>query len=782
MFAKDLEVVDKLRADAINVREPHSSGIRKLAAYAGQLTWMGGKFPIDIGADFTWYPALGYNTQRPISQNNMSFELSNILYNLASLYSQLAYSLNRSSAEGLKSACNYFCMAAGVVSYLRSDVIPDMRSTPPDDMDDVSLESLQHLLLAQAQECFWQKAVMDGLKDISISRLAAKVSDYYADAGEWAVKSDSISSEWIHHMNAKHHHFAAAAQYRAACECLDKRRYGEEVARLRDSLLCVNEALKESRYINKIVLGDLHGLKAKVEEDLKRAEKDNDIIYLIPVPPKSELKSIDRANMATPKVPKEVSDPMSFIGDRGEFGRPLFAKLVPFTVHVAASIYNERRDRLVNRSIVEELDELTASLHEYVIFRYEDPPRLIEALHGLVSHAEEVRQQDGASRLWRSTEDVAKLKESDLTLYNEGVQLLQSEAAEDERAREQHGTDRWRRLSSRNAATKLYDQVDEIQGYLESANRSDELVKEKLRESERLIVLLGGSTRDLQDFVPSSRRTALTQQLQKEIARLRAILGEVGTLESRRKHKVEALRDKARSDDINSVILTEAGRLEREFPMQKIEAAQFEDLFDRRLQRYDVDQSTVAEEQQHQSDLEARLKDANTAFANARKGDTSTKEREQALQKLENAYFKYKEIVSNLDVGRKFYNDLAKIVARFRDECKNFVYHRRFEASHIESEITMGVSRLDISDSLQQQRQRPLDTQLPESQAPVGEPLAAPVPTRNPPLGAHMWTPNMGIKFGGTHGVSDAQTRNSSTQGYQSNQWTPDQGLRFGGQ
>ena len=45
-------------------------------------------------------------------------------------------------------------------------------------------------------------------------------------------------------MTAKHHHFAAAAQYRASRDCLDKQKYGEEVARLRDSLVCVNEALK----------------------------------------------------------------------------------------------------------------------------------------------------------------------------------------------------------------------------------------------------------------------------------------------------------------------------------------------------------------------------------------------------------------------------------------------------------------------------------------------------------------------------------------------------------
>lgn len=48
MFQFDLEAADALRRDAVNVREPHLSGIRKLQVYAGQLVWIGGKFPIDV--------------------------------------------------------------------------------------------------------------------------------------------------------------------------------------------------------------------------------------------------------------------------------------------------------------------------------------------------------------------------------------------------------------------------------------------------------------------------------------------------------------------------------------------------------------------------------------------------------------------------------------------------------------------------------------------------------------------------------------------------------------
>ena len=119
--------------------------------------------------------------------------------------------------------------------------------------------------------------------------------------------------------------------------------------------------------------------------------------------------------------------------------------------------------------------------------------------------------------------------------------------------------------------------------------------------------------------------------------------------------------------------------------MQAIQASQFEDLFVERLQYYDADQDMLAQERKEQEQTANQVREANGAFTRAHKGDASTKERETALQELENGYLKYKEIISNLEVGRKFYNDLAKIVGRFRDDAKGFVHQRREEASQLEA-------------------------------------------------------------------------------------------------
>ncbi len=222
--------------------------------------------------------------------------------------------------------------------------------------------------------------------------------------------------------------------------------------------------------------------------------------------------------------------------------------------------------------------------------------------------------------------------------------------------------------------------------------------------------------------------------------------------------------------------------------MQKIEPANFEDLFERRLERYNTDRALVAEESQEQEHLSSRLQEANANFLKARSGDSSTKEREQALQKLETAYFKYKEIISNLDVGRKFYNDLAKIVNRFRDECKSFVYQRRLEAGQIEADLTNAMSSLNISQTNALQHQKQQENHQPpyDTRAPTAKPLTAPLPTRAavalpPAANPGMWTPEMGIKFGGPAQANNVQQPQPQPgPKARGGQWDPSRGLQFG--
>ncbi|EPS42312.1 hypothetical protein H072_3698 [Dactylellina haptotyla CBS 200.50] len=780
MFKTDLASIDRLRSDAVNVREPHTSGLARLGAYAAVLFAAAGKFPVDVGADFTWYPALGYNTQRPITQNNLQFERANIIYNLAALYSQLAISVSRNTSDGLKLACNYFSAAAGTLSHLRLEIIPKMRSLPPEDMDVMTLEALENLMLAQAQECFWQKAAMDGMKDALIAKLAAQVNDFYAEARDIATQSDAVSAEWIHHMTAKHHHFAAAAQYRAACDALEKSKYGEEVARLQDALKCVNEGLKEARYISKVVISDLQGLKEKIQDTLKRAEKDNDMIYLDPVPAKAELAVLGRRSMVKAMLPKEISEAQAKLVVGGEYGPPLFQNLVPFAVHIAGSIYVERRDRAVN-NIIDELETLTVQLRETLSSL--NLPGSLEALEkplglppGLMTHVEQVRQAGGVEGLLRAYDDVNKIKASDKAVYEECVEILRAEEQEDQKMRQRHGTDRWLRKPSKEAEGNPIQQIEEYGSIIQSADNSDRLIMEKIRMFEAPLRLMQGSDSGLKEFVPNSTRPKMNMQVDKSVTRLRQLLDETSRLESARKRLTEQIREKGKADDITQALLAEVGKIEQDQPLKPIDAADFETLFADRLRTYDQYQSIQTEEQNKQDALLEKVKEANTAFLASRKVDDSLKERETALQTLETAYTKHQEVIGNLESGRKFYNDLAKLLARLQQEAKSFAYARKYDAEQMEVDITSAMSNLRLSSTAaaapvahyaQHRQQQPPPQQPVHStpgrystrsqatrQSETATPLPAPQAQRPlpvpsvPTVQGGVWTPDQGIRFG----------------------------------
>jgi programmed cell death 6-interacting protein len=412
------------------------------------------------------------------------------------------------------------------------------------------------------------------------------------------------------------------------------------------------------------------------------------------VPPKSELKILDRANMASAKVPPQIANPFEYLGDHKEFGPALFTKLVPFAVHLAVSMYEQKRDLLVNNNIIGELEMLSEGLHSILISL--NLPGSLQALEkplglppNLVQHAEEIRQGDALSRLHRGFADIERLRNSDRAVFEEGKALLAAEEEEDNRLRRNHGTARWTRPESRadpNGA-KLWNQAAEIEGYLASSTSSDGVVRDKFASIQDLLKLLAGSNRELLDYVPSSRRIEIPETMRSAIGKLRSAYDDVLRLESRRRKRADALREKAKMDDIKTDILAEANRLERTYPTTAIVPTHFSEFFEKRLDRtYESDLEALEKEASEQDRIMTEVQRANQEFEaqKRRMGDKGGKEREEALQTLDNAYHKYKEIVNNIEVGRKFYNDLSKIVAQFRDNARAWINERRKDARSLE--------------------------------------------------------------------------------------------------
>jgi hypothetical protein len=328
-----------------------------------------------------------------------------------------------------------------------------MRIAPTVDMSPYALQTLVNLMLAQAQECVWQKAAMDQLRDGTIARLALKIAEFYDAAYELASNSsiqNVFPKGWLIHMQVKTFHFNAAAQFRKACECISQDKYGEEVARLQLAQEDVKRAfdLVKKQKSSQAVVNDLKSIQQIIVTNLARAEKDNDVIYLERVPAASALQPITKTQMVKATAPVEIADPVSLMmGDRPKphpvMGLPLFQKLVPFAVHQAASVYVDRKERLIKEDIISKLEELTGVYHSSVqslnlsalLASTEDTTGLPDSI---LRQAAEVRGGGGSASLYEMWEDVQKASQKNADILEDAFNALDEEHEADETQRSRY--------------------------------------------------------------------------------------------------------------------------------------------------------------------------------------------------------------------------------------------------------------------------------------------------------------------------------------------------------
>jgi programmed cell death 6-interacting protein len=157
-----------------------------------------------------------------------------------------------------------------------------------------------------------------------------------------------------------------------------------------------------------------------------------------------------------------------------------------------------------------------------------------------------------------------------------------------------------------------------------------------------------------------------------QVRQLRRLLEELDDTSSARRHLVDEARRVASRDDVRPSVMREASQFATAAAGQhvKIEAAQFEPLFEREMGKYDVFSDSIESNARRQEELLEGVRKANEEFVKARKEDLTMKRREEALQALDLSYAKYREVTVNLEEGLRFYQDFAKLLNDLRGSCK----------------------------------------------------------------------------------------------------------------
>jgi programmed cell death 6-interacting protein len=91
----------------------------------------------------------------------IQYEKGAVIFNVGSIYSQLAANQPFKTSEGKKKAATYFQKASSVFLYCRDSIITRFRvkmDKTNTDLSENALSALSEIMLGQAVECFYEKA------------------------------------------------------------------------------------------------------------------------------------------------------------------------------------------------------------------------------------------------------------------------------------------------------------------------------------------------------------------------------------------------------------------------------------------------------------------------------------------------------------------------------------------------------------------------------------------------------------------------------------------------
>ncbi|MEQ2255950.1 hypothetical protein ILYODFUR_019114, partial [Ilyodon furcidens] len=161
----------------------------------------------------------------PSSQRALAFEKGSVLFNIGALFTQIGARQDRSATAGIDKAIDAFQRAAGAFKYLKEN----FSNAPSLDMSAPSLSMLVRLMVAQVQECVFERITITTqdtkfTSQLQLAQEAAQVSDVYSLVHQTMTQplmKDYVPFSWASMVQVKSEHFRALSHYYAAAALCD---------------------------------------------------------------------------------------------------------------------------------------------------------------------------------------------------------------------------------------------------------------------------------------------------------------------------------------------------------------------------------------------------------------------------------------------------------------------------------------------------------------------------------------------------------------------------------
>lgn len=608
--------------------------------------------------------------------------------------------------DGLKTAAKLYQQAAGCFGYIRENSLTSTRNDCTSDLFPETLSALVQIMLAQAQEVFYLKAVKDKMRDLITSKLAAQCSDNYAEAMK-SLQIDSLKElqkVWLPIMAGKQALYHSLSEYHKAEHESNEKNIGECIARLGKAAELVKTA--EQRGGKEIAIkSHLNTIQLAYE----KAKKENEYVYHERVPDYMSLKPLERASLA--KV-TNVKFPIS-----DEF-RDLFATLVPMSVHNGLQLFKTKKMEAFNLEIGklrQATELLNAALTTWNLpAAIEDVAANSKIPQSLIDKSQMIKDKGGISRIDSMMSELPSLLQRNTEILNETKRLLDEEERSDNELRSQM-KEKWTRTSSRQLTEYLHSEIKQYEGIMQSAIKANKVIEEKYAKNRDGIQLLSKSAQEISSSLPAAtpagalQNTHVVKDLRRLMEEVEALRNVREVLESEMKivdsdaltAKLISALSSSKGLDEHSIIQSELDELVA--PMRK----------------------QVRENIQEQEKLLGYVEKANSEFCREKVHNESSKMREEMMRNLATASDSYNELYNHLVEGIKFYNDLTPILIKFQSKVNDFVFARKTEKEDLMKDIQTSLSRPSAS----HKPMRPPPPPTSESQSHLNS--AAPYPTNN---------------------------------------------------
>jgi programmed cell death 6-interacting protein len=297
------------------------------------------------------------------------------------------------------------------------------------------------------------------------------------------------------------------------------------------------------------------------------------------------------------------------------------------------------------------------------------------------------------------------------------------------------------RPPSHEANLHLIEQINKYQETLTVARKSDADVKEKWAQWEGLVGILSGGTvstsvgmaggdkfinvvaghllqNALERYIPSSGISSMNgAQLPPSVRALRSALERLEDMHTERSRILADAKRTSEQDDLRPVIVQEATRLAHG-GSGDVNPELFEDVFEKELKKYGRFVSELDDNQERQDELLADIRVSESepyqchtrinslilqsnmeVFLQERKQDSRVKHRENKLQEMELAYWKWREVIGNCEEGSQVCRTIAptRNSASLTTVSLYSVLHRLPDNSSKSARISPGVGVLAAS-------------------------------------------------------------------------------------